>query len=87
MDKLQRAGLEIAAAWAALPPYTRDGLQQLIAHDLPDTKDAVIVEVDVSEIEAGEAEFDGERLAFIMLSSGHMYGLSFVPRPPEALLH
>ena len=78
---------EIAAAWAALPQHTRDCLQQLIARDLPDTKGATIVEVDEHELEGGEAEFDGERLAIIVLDTGHMYGLSFVPRPLGALLH
>ena len=59
----------------------------MIARDLPDTKGAVIVEVDDHELEADEAEFDGERLAIIVLDIRHMYGLSFVPRPLGALLH
>ena len=69
-----------AAAHARLPAA-------LIARDLPDTKGATIVEVDEHELEGGEAEFDGERLAIIVLDTGHMYGLSFVPRPLGALLH
>jgi hypothetical protein len=74
-------------AWAALPEHTRDALQRQIARDLPDTAGARIVEVDEHELDADEAEIVGERVAIIVLDTGHMYGLSFVPRPPEALLH
>jgi len=78
---------EIARVWAALPQHTREDFQQLIARDLPDTEGAVIVKADEHELGADEATIVGERMAFIKLSTGHMYGLSFVPRPPEALLH
>jgi hypothetical protein len=58
-----------------------------IARDLPDTKGAVIVEVDEHELEADEAEIEGEHLAIVVLSTHHMYAACFVPRPPGTLLH
>ena len=54
---------------------------------LPDTKGATITKVDVHELEADEAEVVGEHLAIVVLSTHHMYGACFVPRPPGALLH
>ena len=78
---------EIARVCAAPPQHTREDFQQLIARDLPDTEGVVIVKADEHELGADEATIVGERMAFIKLSTGHMYGLSFVPRPPEALLH
>ena len=39
----------------------------------------MIVEADEHELEADEATIVGERLAFIMLDSHHMYAMSFVP--------
>ena len=67
--------------------HARGRLQQQIARDLPDTKGATITEVDVHELEADEAEIVGEHLAIVLLSTHHMYGACFVPRPPGALLH
>lgn len=43
-------------------------------------------EVDEHELDADEAEFDGERLATIMLDTGHMYALRFMRRSPKAVL-
>jgi hypothetical protein len=87
MSEQPQTAEEIARVWAALPQSTRDDFQQLIARDLPDTAAAVIVEVDEHELDADEATIVGEHLATVVLSTGHMYGLSFVPRPPGALLH
>jgi hypothetical protein len=71
----------------AQPAPKTNPLRRAAARDLPNTQGAVIVEVDVHELDAGEAEFDGERLAIVVLDTGHMYGLSFVARPPGARLH
>jgi hypothetical protein len=77
-----------SGTWTPIPivgrrlAYTRS-----TGRDLPATQGAVIVEVDEHELDADEAEFEGERLAIIVLDTVHMYGLSFVPRPPGALLH
>ena len=78
---------EIAAAWQALPASVRACLNRQIERDLPDTEGAAIVEVDVHELDADEADIVGECLAFIMLSTHHMCAASYVPRPSDALLH
>lgn len=79
--------MRLVARNEALPQHTREGLQQQIARDLPDTKGPTITEVDVHELEADEAEVVGEHLAIVVLSTHPMYGACFVPRPPGALLH
>ena len=76
---------EVLEAWDALPHYTRDWLKELIARDLPDTRHAVLVEVDVARNE--DEEDDATMSVLIERSTGHLYGASFVPRPPGARLH
>jgi hypothetical protein len=77
---------EIAAAWAALPQHMRDALQQLIARDRPDTKGATITEIGVHELDAGEAEFDAERVAIVVLNTGHVRH-ELRSAPARVLLH
>ena len=38
----------------------------------PDTKGATITEIGVHELDAGEAEFDAERVAIVVLNTGNV---------------
>ena len=69
-----------------LPQHMRDALQQLIARDRADTKGATITEIGVHGLDAGEAEFDAERVAIVVLNTGHVRH-ELRSAPARVLLH
>jgi hypothetical protein len=80
-DRNPQSPEEIREAWASLPQDVRNHLLRQIVHDEPATTGAVLVEVDVC------AETADEMNVVIELTTGHMYGYSWVARPPGASLH